>query len=120
MANYEDSMETGGEGPGVSAPPVTAGKMTLAKAIELGEYNPDYLATFPEWHGLSPHIQFQYVRQALETRRRMLVVQWAETNNMMDFSTKPHLKIALENIHKQLKKVELDREKIYSEFANKE
>jgi len=119
MGNYDESMETGGETVGASVPPVTAGKMTLAKAIELGEYNPDYLATFPEWHELSPHIQFQYVRQALETRRRMLVVQWAETNNMMDFSTKPHLKIALDNIHKQLKKVEQDREKIYTEMADR-
>lgn len=119
MVTDEDSMETGGEGPGASVPPVRAGKITLAKAIELGEYNPDYLATFPEWHGLSNHIKFQYVRQALETRRRMLVVQYAETANMLDFSTKPHLKIALDNIHKQLKKVEANRERIYTEMANR-
>ena len=119
MGNYDESMESGGENVSAGVPPVNPGKMTLAKAIELGEYNPDYLATFPEWHELSAHIQFQYVRQALETRRRMLVVQYAETANMMDFSKKPQLKIALENIHKQLKKVEADREKIYTEMANR-
>ena len=40
--------------------------MTLQKAIELGEYDPEFLATFAEWHGLSRHIQFQYIRQVLD------------------------------------------------------
>lgn len=43
-----------------SKPPVTVTKLTLEKAVELGEYDPDYLANFPEWHTLSRHIQFEY------------------------------------------------------------
>ena len=95
----------------------TAVSMTLAKAIELGEYNPEFLATFAEWNGLSRHIQFQYVRQALDNRHSHLITQWAEVNNMLDFSKKPHLTEALENIMAQIMKLEKDREKLYLEYS---
>jgi hypothetical protein len=91
--------------------------MTLQKAIQMGEYNPTYLATFPEWHTLSRHIQFQYIRNALENRHRQLITHWAEVNNMLDFSKKPHLSEALENIMAQIKKLEKDREKLYLEYS---
>ena len=91
--------------------------MTLQKAIELGEYNPSYLATFPEWLDLSRHIQFQYIRDALENRHRQLITHWAEVNNMIDFSKKPQLSEALENIMLQIKKLEKDREKLYLEYS---
>ena len=42
--------------------------MTLQKAIELGEYDPDYLAQFAEWSSLSRHSQFELIRQALRNR----------------------------------------------------
>lgn len=91
--------------------------MSLQKAVDMGEYNPDFLATFPEWHTLSKHLQLQYIRQGLDNRRRHLIVQWAEINNVLDFRTKPHLKVALRNIEKQIKKLDSDMEKIYLEYS---
>ena len=91
--------------------------MTLAKAIEMGEYDPDYLSTFPQWHTISRHIQFQYIRTALDNRHRQLILHWAEINNMLDFRLKPHLKDALENIEKQLKILEKDRENLYTKYS---
>jgi hypothetical protein len=91
--------------------------MTLQKAIDMGEYDPDYLSTFPEWHTLSRHIQFEHIRTALENRNRQLLTQWAEINNMLDFRLKPHLKEALANIEKQWRKLRLDREKLYAEYS---
>jgi hypothetical protein len=92
-------------------------KMTLEKAIEMGEYDPEYLGTFPEWHDLSRHIQFEYIRKALDNRNRQLVLHWAEINNILDYSTKPELKIAQENIQNQIKKVDKDRERLYLEYS---
>jgi len=93
--------------------------ITLKDAIDLGEYNPEYLATFPEWHTLSAYVQFQYIKQALDNRVRNLTVQWAEINNVLDFRLKPGLKEALKNIEKQVKQIENDREKLYLEYSGK-
>jgi hypothetical protein len=92
-------------------------KMTLQKAVDMGEYDPEYLSTFLEWHSLSKHIQFQYIREALDNRNRHLIKQWAEINNMLDFRLKPELGVALKNIEKQLKRLEEDREKLYFEYS---
>lgn len=92
-------------------------KITLQKAIDLGEYKPEYLSTFAEWHTLSKHIQFQYIKTAIENRRKQLISQYAEINNILDFSLKPHLTEALHNIEKQLKMLELDREKLFVEYS---
>jgi len=94
--------------------------ITFYQAIEMGEYNPSYLKIFPEWHQLSRHVQFQYIRQALDNKRRQLLRQWAEVNNMLDFRLKPHLKEALENIQTQMKKLDQDREKLYVEYSSEE
>lgn len=110
---FEDNIEQGK----TSSKPVNVSKMTLQKAIELGEYDPNYLSTFPEWLTLSRHIQFQYIRDAIENRRKHLVTQYAEVNNILDFSTKPHLKEALKNIENQLHKIEYDREKLFVEYS---
>jgi hypothetical protein len=91
--------------------------MTLQKAIELGEYDPAYLSTFPEWHTLSRHIQFEFIRSGLENRNKQLLTQWAEINNILDFHLKPHLKEALTNIEKQWKKLDKDKEKLYAEYS---
>jgi len=91
--------------------------MTLQKAIEMGEYDPEYLATFPEWHGLSRHIQFEHIRTALENRNKQLITQWAEINNMLDFRLKPNMQTALKNIEKQLKLLDKDKEKLYLEYS---
>ncbi|OGM13856.1 hypothetical protein A3A76_05085 [Candidatus Woesebacteria bacterium RIFCSPLOWO2_01_FULL_39_23] len=97
--------------------PTSSTKITLQKAIDMGEYDPEYLATFPEWHTLSRHMQFELIRKALENRNYQLLRQWAEINNMLDFRLKPHLKVAMKNIEKQLAKVNEDREKLYLEFS---
>lgn len=91
--------------------------ITLQKAIDLGEYDPDYLATFPEWHSLSRHIQFEYIRKALENRNQQLISQWAEINNLLDFRLKPNMQVALKNIEKQLKLLDKDKEKLYLEYS---
>jgi hypothetical protein len=91
--------------------------ITFLRAIALGEYNPEYLATFPEWHELSRHMQFQYIREALDNKRQQLTLQWAEINNVIDFSLKPHLKEALRNIESQMKKLDKDWEKLYLEYS---
>lgn len=93
--------------------------ITLQKAIDLGEYNPEYLSTFPEWHTLSYVIQWQMIKQALENRESRLVKQWAEVNNVIDFREKPQLQEALRNIEKQRKKLLDDKEKLMFEYSSK-
>ncbi|KKQ76918.1 MAG: hypothetical protein UT00_C0027G0006 [Parcubacteria group bacterium GW2011_GWA1_38_7] len=110
---FEDNLEKGKS----SSKPASQTKMSLQKAIEMGEYNPEYLSTFSEWHTLSRHIQFQYIRDALETRRHHLLQQYAEINNILDFSKKPHLKEAMKNIENQLHKIEDDRERLFVEYS---
>lgn len=111
---FED-VEGGEKLKGGSKP--LAPKMTLSQAIEMGEYNPGFLATFPEWSSYSRHIQFQYIRRALDNRNKHLLMQWAEINNMLDFRLKPHLADALKNIEKQMKKLDADREELYFEYS---
>lgn len=91
--------------------------LTLQKAIDLGEYDPEFLGQFPEWHQLSRHIQFEYIRKALDNRNRQLITQWAEITNVLDFRLKPHLKEALRNIEKQLEHLKNDKEKLYIEYS---
>ena len=101
----------------VSKPAQSAG-MTLQKAVDLGEYDPDYLATFPEWADMTKHLQWQMVRQALKNRWRILAVNWAEVSNQPNFSKKPHLKKALEGIQKQLDQLQSEEERLQIEFVN--
>ena len=110
---FEDNIEKGRS----SGTPKKGSKMTLQKAIDMGEYDPNYLATFPEWHTLSRHIQFQHIRTAVENRRHHLLQQWAEINNILDFSKKPELADALKNIEKQLHEIEEDRERLFVEYS---
>ena len=85
----------------------------------MGEYDPKFLSQYPEFVSLSPHVQFQYIRRALKNRRRQLVVQWAEINNVLDFRLKPELRLALRNIEKKLKKLEEDMERLYLDYSSK-
>ncbi len=101
---------------GGSPTPITS-TMTLAQAINMGEYNPEYLSTFPEWHQFSKHTQLQYIRTAIENRRKQLLTQWAEIDRAIDFRLKPELKSAQKNIEAQMKKLERDRENLYIEFS---
>lgn len=91
--------------------------MSLSKAIDLGEYNPEYLSQFEGWDQLPKHSQFELVRKAIANRLRQLVLQYAEINNVLDFSKKPHLQEALKNIDDQRRKVLEDKERLYLEFS---
>ncbi|HSX48627.1 MAG TPA: hypothetical protein VLE44_00010 [Candidatus Saccharimonadales bacterium] len=91
--------------------------ITLQQAIDFGEYHPEVLSTFPDFLILSPHAQFQLIRQALDNKNRQLVTQWAEINNFLDFSKKPELKEALDNLNKQIKNLENEREEIYLAYS---
>lgn len=93
--------------------------MTLEQVVELGEYKPEFLATFPEWQTYSPHVQLQFIRHAIDNRKHHLLTQWAEINNVLDFRTKPELQKALKNIEKQMSDLEEDREKLYLEYSSK-
>lgn len=102
-----------------SSPPPQNTTITLHQAIDFGEYDPKFLSNFAEWHTLSPHIQWQLVRKALDNRNRQLITQYAELNNVLDYSKKPHIWGAIKNVEKQLKSLSEDREKLYVEFTNK-
>ena len=110
--SFEQGETISGSGPKQASP-----TMTLQKAVDLGEYDPEYLAIFPEWNQLSRHIQWQMIRQALHNRRKQLMVQWAEVANQPDLSKKPHLAVALKNIQKQLDHLQTDEEELQVEYS---
>lgn len=91
--------------------------MTFQKAIDMGEYDPKYLTKFDEWEDLVRHTQFQYIKTALENRRKHLLSQWADISTILDFSKKPELAEALKNIENQLRKIEDDRETLFVEYS---
>lgn len=93
--------------------------ITLQQAIEFGEYNPQFLSNFAEWHTLTTHIQWQLVRKALDIRHKQLITQYAELNNVLDFSKKPHIHEALKNVSRQIADLMQDKENLYVEFSNK-
>ena len=74
--------------------------ITLQKAVDMGEYEPEYLANFAMWHSLTHMMRWYYIREAIKNRKRFLLMQWAEINNTLDFRIKPELKDALKNIEK--------------------
>jgi hypothetical protein len=113
-----DNNETGESEQGISSkPPVMVTKLTLEKAVELGEYDPNFLANFPEWHTLSRHIQFQYIKKALENRNRQLLGQYAELNNVLDLRNKPEIWDAIRNMEKQLHELLDIKEKLFAEYS---
>ncbi|GAB4218644.1 MAG: hypothetical protein Fur009_0420 [Candidatus Microgenomates bacterium] len=94
-------------------------KFNLKDAVNLGEYDPEYLKNFPEWHDLSAYIQWQLIRRALDIRRKQLLTHWAELNNTLELSKKPHVQQAMKNVEKQLQKLMEDQERLYVEYSNK-
>ncbi len=110
-----ESMEKGEQAKG--GKPKSPKFMTLQKAVDMGEYDPEYLSIFSEWHTLSRHVQFQFIKQGLDNRRRQLWLQWAEINNTPDFRLKEHLSTALNNIEKQIKKLDGDWERLYTKYS---
>lgn len=111
-------MEDEPKEPKVGGKQKSSSGMTLQKAVDFGEYDPEFLSQFPEWHTYSRHIQFEYIRKALSNRNRQLLTQWAEITNVLDFRLKPHLRDALGNIEKQLEQVKKDKEKLFVEYSS--
>lgn len=93
--------------------------LSFEEAIKLGEYKPEFLSKYPEWKQLSPYTQLQYIKQAMDNRRKRLTQQMGELYNVLDFSLKPDLKEAIANIHKHLNKIEDDKEKYFIEYTKK-
>lgn len=91
-------------------------RMTLDKAVELGEYDPNFLSTFPEWAGFTTYIRWNYIRQAIKNRRRFLMLNWAETNNVLDFRLKPEMKGVLDKINQQLNFLNQEEERLRIEY----
>lgn len=99
-----------------SKPKKPMAKMTLDKAVEMGEYNPDFLSTFPEWSGFTDNIRWHYIRDALKNRRYFLLKNWAEVNNTLDLRLKPELKQVLDKINNQLLELNRDEERLRIEY----
>lgn len=91
--------------------------MSLQKAVDMGEYDPEFLANFAQWHCLTQMMRWRYVREAIKNRKHFLLLQWAEISNTLDLRLKPELKEALKNIEKQQGKVNIDEERLQIEFA---
>ncbi len=89
----------------------------MEKAVELGEYDPNFLANFPEWHSLSKHVQFQYIRKALNNRHKQLLTQYAELNNVLDLRLKPDIWKAIKNMEKQLHHILEEKERLFAEYS---
>ncbi len=102
-----------------SSVPQQKANITLQQAIDFGEYNPEFLANFEEWHTLSTHIQWQLIRKALDIRQRQLITQYAELNNALDYSKKSQLHQAAKNVERQLRELAQDKERLYIEYSNK-
>jgi hypothetical protein len=98
-------------------PPVNSPFLTLQKAIEFGEYEPERLSIYPEWVQLPRHSQFELIKQGLVNRNRNLIQQFAEISNMLDFSKKPYLQEALDNTQKQIQQLRKDEERLYLEYS---
>lgn len=112
-------MEKGIEQASSKSTTTTSQFMTLQKALELGEYEPEVLSKFDEWKLLSEHGQWQMIKQGLDNREKQLRVQQAEVFNTVDFSKKPQLMDAIWKIQEKIKKIWDDRERIYLEYSNK-
>ena len=98
--------------------PVKKTSLTFSKAIELGEYEPNFLEQFPEFSELTRPSQYEYVKKAIENRIKHIWVHWSELANLPDMSIKPQIRKAMEKLEQQHKKVMADKERLYIEFAS--
>ena len=114
MSKYGPSIE----GISTSSKPPSPKNISLREAIELGEYDPEYLSRFPDWSTLSRTIQWNYIKKALDVRERQLIQQWSEVSNVLDFRLKPELKIALKNIEIKRYKLLDDSERLLLEYSS--
>lgn len=93
--------------------------MTLQKAVDLGEYDPEYLSKLDGWNDLTSHLQWRMVHQAIKNRRTSLMVNWAEIANHPNFSKKPELKKIQESIENKLKQLQNDEEELENFYLGK-
>ncbi|RLC34727.1 hypothetical protein DRH14_02320 [Candidatus Shapirobacteria bacterium] len=91
--------------------------ITLKQAIEMGEYDENFLSQFDEWNRLTRNMKWQLIRKALENKKRALRLNYAEIFNMLDFSKKPHLAEALKNVEKAIEDLYKDKEKLFVEYS---
>lgn len=99
--------------------PIASTTITLLKAVELGEYEPSQLSRFPEWHTLSNHAQYEIVRKGLQNHDFQLRRLWAEINNQLNYSTKPSLQKARDNVDLQIQQLRKDEDRLMVEFTSK-
>ena len=96
---------------------MTKHAISFEQAIELGEYDPEFLAQYSQWQTMSRHVQYQFIRQALENRHKQLRRQWADLCNQLDFRLKPHLKEAQKKVELEMKKLNDEEERLLTEYA---
>lgn len=90
--------------------------LTLQKAVELGEYDPQVLAQFDEWQMLSAHAQLQLIDKGLDNCERQLGRQWAKISSLVGSNQDTPLANVLMNIEHQLQQLKKDRERLYTQF----
>ncbi|MCA9371965.1 hypothetical protein KC726_03630 [Candidatus Woesebacteria bacterium] len=100
-----------------SSDPSSSPTMTLKQAIDMGEYKEEYLSAFPEWQRLSNHIRWQLIRKAIEIRHKQLITHYAELNNVLNLSKKPYMAKAMDNVMKQIRQLEKDKETLYIKYS---
>jgi hypothetical protein len=111
--DHEESKEhsTSGGGPYTSA-------MTLQRAVQLGEYQPDYLSRFPEWVTMSRYVQLRFIREGMRSRKPQLMTQYAVLFNVLHFSEKTaELEPKLNHILDLVKQVDADEEYYLSQYV---
>lgn len=91
--------------------------ISFEKAIELGEYSPQFLSQYPEWKQMSRHVQYQFIKQALDNRHKQLRRQWADLNNQLDYRLKPHLAEAKKKVEQAMQELNVEEEQIMVEYA---
>ena len=91
--------------------------LSFKESIEMGKYEPSYLAQYEEWNSFDKQIQLQYIVQGIKNRRKQLRLQWANLNNQLDFSKKPYLQSALQKIEQAIKDLNDDEERLMVEYA---
>lgn len=92
--------------------------MTFEVAIQMGEYQPEKLAQYPEWQTLSHHVQWEYISKSMANRKTQLMRKWSETINFMDQSDIVGLKKQIaDSIFEQIRKLGEEKERLYLEYS---
>ncbi len=90
---------------------------TLKDAVRMGEFEPEFLTQFEDWNELTRNMQFQYIREAIENRRKILLQQYVALYNTLNFSQNPELQKACDNNVAQLEAMMKRKEELYVEYS---